>query len=376
MGRSPCPPAPNSPAGDVEIAQHVGLEPDLVDPVFDRITEADQPDQPAPVDDGEVAASQPGHLHHDALDAVPRGTHRHVALHHIADLPVEQLPTVAIQIQNDVPLGDDAGDLAVGAGDDERSDAGWPGKEAHCRDEGRPRLDRLYRPTLVGDESFDGHDRAPCQVGARATVIVRCLVFIRTLQSHLDATIAITHMVTHSQYLRSSNIVGILTVMNHEQPRAEDVEQVDAVMLAARVLVAITARSMAVMEEQLSLPQWRVLVMVERDGPLNLGAVARGLGVHPSNATRACDRLVAAGLLHRGEDADDRRNLVLTLTAGGSQLVQTVIDHRRTDIQDALGRMPDQQRRELVPLLLAFAQAADESPGSGVSALDWATHAG
>jgi DNA-binding MarR family transcriptional regulator len=164
--------------------------------------------------------------------------------------------------------------------------------------------------------------------------------------------------------------------MNHEQPRAEDVEQVDAVMLAARVLVAITARSMAVMEEQLSLPQWRVLVMVERDGPLNLGAVARGLGVHPSNATRACDRLVAAGLLHRGEDAGDRRNLVLTLTTGGSQLVQTVIDHRRTDIQDALGRMPDQQRRELVPLLLAFAQAADESPGSGVSALDWATHAG
>jgi DNA-binding MarR family transcriptional regulator len=164
--------------------------------------------------------------------------------------------------------------------------------------------------------------------------------------------------------------------MNHQQLRAGDVEQVDAVMLAARVLVAITARSMAVLEEQLSLPQWRVLVMVERDGPLNLGAVARGLGVHPSNATRACDRLVSAGLLHRGEDADDRRNLVLTLTTQGSQLVQTVINHRRTAIQDVLGRMPDQQRRELVPLLQAFAQAAGESPGSGVSALDWATRTG
>lgn len=163
--------------------------------------------------------------------------------------------------------------------------------------------------------------------------------------------------------------------MDHVPPGTDDVEQVDAVMLAARVLVGITARSMAVLEEQLSLPQWRVLVMVER-GPLNLGAVARGLGVHPSNATRACDRLVAAGLLHRGEDAGDRRNLVLTLTAQGSQLVQTVVSHRRAAIQEVLGRMPDQQRRELVPLLQAFAQAAGQTPGSEVSTLDWSVHTG
>ena len=164
--------------------------------------------------------------------------------------------------------------------------------------------------------------------------------------------------------------------MSCAQHGPEDAEQVDAVMLAARVLVAITARSMAVLEEQLSLPQLRVLVMVERDGPLNLGAVARGLGVHPSNATRACDRLVAAGLLHRGEDAGDRRNLVLKLTAQGNQLVQTVIGHRRSAIQEVLGRMPDQSRRELVPVLQAFAQAAGETTHGGASTLDWVVSTG
>ncbi|MGH3671433.1 MAG: MarR family winged helix-turn-helix transcriptional regulator [Pseudonocardiaceae bacterium] len=161
--------------------------------------------------------------------------------------------------------------------------------------------------------------------------------------------------------------------MSGAQPGAKESEQVDAVMLAARVLVAITARSMAVLEEQLTLPQLRVLVMVERDGPLNLGAVARGLGVHPSNATRACDRLVAAGLLHRGEDVTDRRNLVLELTAQGNQLIQMVTRHRRIAIQEVLDRMPDQHRRELVPVLQAFAHAAGETYHSGAWTLDWTT---
>lgn len=158
-----------------------------------------------------------------------------------------------------------------------------------------------------------------------------------------------------------------------EGPEQVSAEQVDAVMLAARVLVAITAQSVAALEQQVSLPQLRVLVMVASGGPLNLNAVARGLGVHPSNATRACDRLVAAGLLHRGEDAADRRNLVLELTADGRQLVQTVTRHRRSAIEDILGRMSGKHRRELVPVLQAFAQAAGDLPGSGVWTLGWTT---
>ena len=166
--------------------------------------------------------------------------------------------------------------------------------------------------------------------------------------------------------------------MNHVQLGGDGTEQitaeqVDAVMLAARVLVAITAQSVAALAEQVTLPQLRVLVMVASGGPLNLNAVAQGLGVHPSNATRACDRLVAAGLLRRREDAADRRNLVLELTADGCQLVQMMTQHRRTAIEDILGRMSSQCRRELVPVLQAFAQAAGEISSSGAWALGWTT---
>src|SRR5690348_7735059 len=104
----------------------------------------------------------------------------------------------------------------------------------------------------------------------------------------------------------------------HQGEWAEDVR---ATMLAARALVAISAQSLAAVDDIVTAPQLRVLVMVASRGPLNLAAVARGLGVHPSNATRACDRLVSAGLLDRRDDPDDRRNLLLQLTEEGRRLV-------------------------------------------------------
>src|SRR5690349_2435984 len=121
-------------------------------------------------------------------------------------------------------------------------------------------------------------------------------------------------------------------------------------MSAARVLVAVTARSVAAVEDLVTLSQLRVLVMVASRTAPNLGAVATGLGVHPSNATRAVDRLVTAGLLNRRDDPTDRRNLVLGLTHDGRELVEQVMDQRREAIATILERMPTGRRRSLVPV--------------------------
>jgi DNA-binding MarR family transcriptional regulator len=149
------------------------------------------------------------------------------------------------------------------------------------------------------------------------------------------------------------------------------VDDVEAVMAAARVLVAISARSVAAVEEVVTLPQLRVLVMVASRAAPNLGAVANGLGVHPSNATRAVDRLVGAGLLDRGDDPTDRRNLVLTLTAKGQDLVDHVMDERRAAIAAILERMPPARRRSLVPAMRAFAEAGGEAVDQAAWSLGW-----
>lgn len=150
-------------------------------------------------------------------------------------------------------------------------------------------------------------------------------------------------------------------------------DEIAAVMLAARAIVAITAQSVAALDDQVTLPQLRVLVMIASRGPLNLAAVAHGLNVHPSNATRVCDKLVTAGLLHRSDNPDDRRNLVLEFTPDGRGLVDAMNRSRRAAIEDVLTRMSLSSRSGLALKLRSFAEAAGELPDTGAWALGWTT---
>lgn len=143
-------------------------------------------------------------------------------------------------------------------------------------------------------------------------------------------------------------------------------EQVDAVMLAARVLVGMVAQSVAEVEATVTMPQLRILVIVATKGTTNLGTLATALGVHASNASRACDRLVDAGLLERRESTADRRNLALELSPKGRRLVESVMQRRRLAVTNVVARMPSRQRQDLVPALRAFADAAGELDASAV----------
>lgn len=149
--------------------------------------------------------------------------------------------------------------------------------------------------------------------------------------------------------------------------------QVDAVMLAAQALVGVAAQGVAEVEDRVTLPQLRVLMLVATRGGLNLGALAEAMGVHASNASRACDRLVEAGLLRRAASSLDRRNLVLDLTPDGHALIDEVIEHRRAAVVEILGQLPATRRRTLASAMSSFAQAAGEAPASSAWKLGWRT---
>jgi DNA-binding MarR family transcriptional regulator len=154
-------------------------------------------------------------------------------------------------------------------------------------------------------------------------------------------------------------------------------EHVDAVMAATRVLVAltaaVTAQSVAALNGKITLAQLRVLVVIASQGPRNLASVAQSVKVHPSSATRACDKLVEAGLLERTDDPADRRNLILRLTDSGWELVESMNISRREAISSILARMPAQQRGELAPAMAALVRAADEIPSDAAWSLGWMT---
>jgi DNA-binding MarR family transcriptional regulator len=144
---------------------------------------------------------------------------------------------------------------------------------------------------------------------------------------------------------------------------ADDVAAVtSAVLTASRLLVAISARSLAAVEESVTLPQFRMLVVLASHGETNLAALAERLGVNPSTAMRMVDRLEAAGLASRRANPASRREVVLHLTAAGQQVVDEVTARRREEIAAVVARMPPEQRGGLVSALRAFADAGREPP--------------
>jgi DNA-binding MarR family transcriptional regulator len=133
---------------------------------------------------------------------------------------------------------------------------------------------------------------------------------------------------------------------------------VEALMAATKIITAAVAHSLAAVDAHVTMPQLRVLVMIGGNGPMNLSSVADGLGVNASNASRTCDQLVGLGLLNRREDERDRRHLVLSMTPAGEELLETVMRHRRSVLQQVVGGMPAEDREKLSAALTCFVAAA------------------
>jgi len=142
-----------------------------------------------------------------------------------------------------------------------------------------------------------------------------------------------------------------------------DVDQVvTAVLTASRLLVAVSARSLASVEETLTLPQFRMLVVLDSRGELSLSRLAEQLAVNPSTAMRMADRLTTIGVVARRESEADRRSIRLTLTDAGRRTVAEVTARRRAEIARIVAAIPTDQRADLVRALRTFAVAGDEPP--------------
>jgi DNA-binding MarR family transcriptional regulator len=137
---------------------------------------------------------------------------------------------------------------------------------------------------------------------------------------------------------------------------------VDAVLGASRALVAVAARSLANVAEDVTLAQYRVLIELAARGPQRLADLATALGVDRSTATRMCDRLVRKRLVHRRRMNDDRRGVRVSLATSGAELVAEVSRRRRAEIATIVQRIPKAHRRQVLDALQAFAHAAGEVP--------------
>jgi DNA-binding MarR family transcriptional regulator len=153
-------------------------------------------------------------------------------------------------------------------------------------------------------------------------------------------------------------------------------DPVSALMELSRLMTAVVAHSLAVMERPLTVPQLRVLVLIGSEGSVNVSAVAEALGVNPSNASRTTDNLVRAGLVDRQTSDTDRRHVELTLSGEGERLLKELMDVRRSAFKSVVARLDKPQQRQLGETVHAFTKLArdlsdSEQHGEGEPLVRW-----
>ena len=112
-----------------------------------------------------------------------------------------------------------------------------------------------------------------------------------------------------------------------------------ALLVASRALVGVAARSLAGVDD-VTLPQYRALVVLTRPVSITIGDLATTLDIHRSTATRLCDRLERKGLvvsrLDEPHGARPRRYFKLT-KQGLAAVKAHRVEHER--LWHGLGRL-------------------------------------
>jgi DNA-binding MarR family transcriptional regulator len=136
---------------------------------------------------------------------------------------------------------------------------------------------------------------------------------------------------------------------------------------ALRISVSRLARRLRVerlmpelAEPALSDTQLAALATLERHGAMSPGDLAEHEKVQPPSMTRVIAALVDWGLVSRAPHPTDRRQVILTVTPDGRNLVQKVRRRKEAWLAQRLAELSPQERatlREAAPILEKLSQS-------------------
>lgn len=142
-----------------------------------------------------------------------------------------------------------------------------------------------------------------------------------------------------------------------------DVEPLEVLSRVSRLARHLDrARRAAFASRGLEPWEFDVLAALRRQGPpyqLSPGALLRATLVTSGTMTNRIDRLAEAGLVHRQPDPQDKRGVLVTLTAAGQSTVDAALADLLTSEWALLENLSDTQRRTLAGLLRALLAPLD-----------------
>lgn len=125
--------------------------------------------------------------------------------------------------------------------------------------------------------------------------------------------------------------------------------------------IGMTAVALAtVTTGDLTLAQWRALVVLGRADSLRVGAIAHAIGMSLPSTSRLIQRLERRDLVTTERDESDRRATLVRLTPHGKEVRQAVVACRREMMEAALQQHAPRLPRGLAAGLAAIATAFDQ----------------
>jgi DNA-binding MarR family transcriptional regulator len=139
------------------------------------------------------------------------------------------------------------------------------------------------------------------------------------------------------------------------EPRHPD-SSTEATLLASRALLGVVATSLAPALDEVSLPVFRLLVVLTASGPRTPEQLHDGSAAPVGVVQRTLDEALNGGWVSVASTG------VVHLEPRGRALVDEVTERRRSQVATILGSMDAEQQQRLAEAFTAFAAAAGESP--------------
>lgn len=135
-----------------------------------------------------------------------------------------------------------------------------------------------------------------------------------------------------------------------------------ALVLSVGVLVRGLRQARPTSEDELTMPETTALARLDRGGPRTAASLARIEQISAQSLGATLQRLHARGLIMRTPDPDDGRQMVLSVTAAGREVLRTRRTARVALVTQALktGQFTDAELADLrtaAPLIERLAES-------------------
>jgi DNA-binding MarR family transcriptional regulator len=139
-----------------------------------------------------------------------------------------------------------------------------------------------------------------------------------------------------------------------------DPELIAVVLVASRALVSIAGRSIDAAPIEVTLSQFRALVVLATRDVKRMSVLGEVMGISASSTTRLVERLERKDLVLRRPSPTSRRETEIGLTDAGANLVEVVMKERLREIRAVLAKVPAARRQAMQRAFHDFADAAGE----------------